>query len=224
VARILLDDLRRRISVVTALPIARELAPVWWAVRGYLVVVAIVVATGTWWSRSRPWLPEISTPQTTVLVILAAIAASLAFGVLRRRHPASLLLLAVAIDVVALVAIVPAVRHITRAPDTTTYTVSQPVVPSSGLWYDGREVLNVYPYSREGHLLHDVQLYDDLGRPLQAGVGDVPPRRVPRTSAGLESLNAYPIRYFQPGTTRVLHPDAAPRTRVPKLVTPPARP
>ena len=131
VARVFLDDLRRRFSVVTALPIARELAPVWWAVRGYLVVVAVVVATGTWWSRSRPWLPEIATPRTGAIVILIAVAVSLAFGVLRRRHPSSLVLVAIAIDVVALVAIVPAVRHITKAPDTTTYSAAQPVVPAS---------------------------------------------------------------------------------------------
>ena len=226
-ARVFVADLGRRPWVAKALPAARELAPIWWVARGYLVVVAVVVATGTWWSDTRPWLPDISTPSTGGLVILVAIAASIAFGMLRRRHASSLALLAIAIDLVALVAVVPAVQHVLKAPASPAVAaaVAQPTpVPASGLVYDGRAVLNVYPYSREGRLLHDVQLYDDLGRPLVASVGDVPPRRVPRTTKGLEALNAYPIRYFQPGTRRVAHPDAAPRTRVPKLVTPPAKP
>jgi hypothetical protein len=119
---------------------------------------------------------------------------------------------------------VPAVRHIEKSPNTSVDAATSVALPASGFWYDGREVMNVYPYSRDGRLLHDVQLYDDFGRPLVVSVGDVPPRRVPKTATGLEALNAYPIRYFQPDTTRVAHPNAAPRAHAPKLVTPPAKP
>jgi hypothetical protein len=226
-ARVFIADLRRRPWVAKALPTARELAPIWWVARGYLAVVAVVVATGTWWSDSRPWLPDISTPRTGALVILAATAASVAFGVLRRRHLASWLLVAVVVNVAALLAIVPALRHVTNAPASTPIVIEQGPVAATpaftGITYGGRKVLNIYPYSREGKLLHDVQLFDDLGRPLFLDLGADQLRRVPKTAKGLGVLNAFPIRYRQPGTRVVAHPDAAPRARAPRLVTPALR-
>ena len=34
-------------------------------------------------------------------------------------------------------------------------------------------------------------------------------------------FNAYPIRYFDPGTGEVAHPGAAPKVRIPRIATPP---
>jgi hypothetical protein len=83
---------------------------------------------------------------------------------------------------------------------------------------------NIYPYSRDGHLLHDVLLYTGSGTPIDtpAGVPD-PLRRVLRTKAGKAVNNAFPIRYFDPGTKHVSHPDASPPVRIPRIVTPPLR-
>ena len=39
--------------------------------------------------------------------------------------------------------------------------------------------------------------------------------------AGKQILNAYPIRYFDPGTGEVAHPGAAPRVQIPRIATPP---
>jgi hypothetical protein len=222
-ARVFIADLRRRPWVAKALPIARELAPIWWLVRGYLAVVAVVVATGTWWSDSRPWLPDISTPRTGALVILAVTAVSVAFGVLRRRRAASFLLVALVVNVAAVLAIVPALRHVTNTPQPAIVVENAAVAATpafTGVTYEGRKVLNLYPYSRNGKLLHDVQLFDDLGRPVFLDLGADPLRRVPETAKGEGVLNAYPIRYRQPGTRRVAHPNAAPRARAQKLVTP----
>jgi hypothetical protein len=226
-ARVFIADLRRRPWVAKALPIAGELAPIWWVARGYLAVVAVVVATGTWWSDSRPWLPDISTPRTGVLVILAATAVSVAFGVLRRRRAASFLLVALVVNVAAVLAIVPALRHVTNAPQPAVVVENAAAATTpafTGVTYEGRKVLNLYPYSRDGKLLHDVQLYDDLGRPVFLDLGADQLRRVPKTAKGQGVLNAYPIRYRQPGTRVVAHPDAAPRARAPRLVTPALRP
>ena len=38
---------------------------------------------------------------------------------------------------------------------------------------------------------------------------------------GTALLNVFPIRYFQPGTHTVAHPDAAPAVNVPVVVTAP---
>jgi hypothetical protein len=76
---------------------------------------------------------------------------------------------------------------------------------------DGAPVQNVYPYDRRGRLLHDVRLYDQDGRPLNIGRGQGDPnRRLVVTRRGTTVLNAFPIRYFEPGTRRVAHPDAVP--------------
>jgi hypothetical protein len=225
VARAFASELGRRPWAARSLSIARELAPAWWLVRGYLVVVAIASITNARWSQSRPWAPAFSSRRTDILIIALVVAASLALGVLRRRRVASLLLVAVVVDIAAVLAIVPAVRHVTNAP-ATVFIVGAPVVqaPATGLSFSGRPVLNVYPYSRDGKLLHDVRLYDDLGRPLTLDLGSDQLRRVPVAANGTRVFNAFPIRYRQPGTHVVAHPNAAPRIRVPKIVTPALRP
>jgi hypothetical protein len=130
-----------------------------------------------------------------------------------------------AIDVVALLAIVPVERHVRDSPSASALGAPALVYVSQslpGLQLDGRRVMNIYPYSRDGKLLHDVLLYDDVGRPIQLGLGPDPLRRSTRAVHGQVIANVYPIRYFAPGTypRRVSHPNASPRERVPKIVTP----
>jgi hypothetical protein len=43
------------------------------------------------------------------------------------------------------------------------------VPPQNGLWLDGQEVRNVFPYDAQGRPLTGVQLYDENGRPLSVG-------------------------------------------------------
>jgi hypothetical protein len=219
-------ELGRRPWAARTRVVARELAPAGWLVRGYLVVVVIAALTNATWSPTRPWLPDFATHRDDILIIVLAVAGSLALGVLRRRRVGSLLLLALLVDIAAVLAIVPAERHVTNAPATVFIegAPAAPVVVLPGLSDSGRPLLNIYPYSRAGKLLHDVRLYDDLGRPITLALGSDQLRRVPVTATGLPALNAFPIRYRQPGTKVVAHPDAGPRIRVPKLVTPALRP
>ena len=65
-------------------------------------------------------------------------------------------------------------------------------------------------------------LYTGSGVPLDAGGASIDPqRRVLRTKSGKQIFNAYPIRYFDPGTGEVAHPGAAPHVTIPRIATPP---
>ena len=82
---------------------------------------------------------------------------------------------------------------------------------------DGLPVRNIYPYDAHGRLLHDVRLYDQNGRPLDIGRGATDPNRRPVFNRnGARLFNAFPVRYFDPGTNRVAHPDAVPHGLKPK--------
>jgi hypothetical protein len=70
-------------------------------------------------------------------------------------------------------------------------------------------VVNVYACDRKGRLLQDVRLFAQGGRALDIGADRIDPnRRTVATRAGKLAFNAFPIRYFEPGTRRVAHPDA----------------
>jgi hypothetical protein len=204
--------------------IARELAPAWWLVRGYLVVVAIAAVCGASWASSHPWLPILGSERMGALAVVVAGALSLAVGVGARRSRAPVALALLVVNLAALVAIVPAVRHVQE--DATPIIVQ--AAPSASdsfadraLYDDGGQVLNIYPYARDGALLHDVQLYDQNGKPITLGLGDDPLRRIVRSRIGGTLANAYPVRYRDPGTGRVSHPNAAPYRRAPIVATPP---
>jgi hypothetical protein len=204
--------------------LARELAPAWWLVRGYLVVVAIAALTGASWASSHPWLPILGSERAGALLVVVASALSLAVGLGTRRTGASVALALLVVNLAALVAVVPAVRHAQQ--DATPIIVQ--AAPSAAdsfayraLYDNGTQVLNIYPYSRAGTLLHDVQLYDQNGRPITLGLGDDPLRRIVRSKIGATLANAYPVRYREPGTGQVAHPNAAPYRRAPIVATPP---
>ena len=59
-------------------------------------------------------------------------------------------------------------QDITGLPDTTRYNpfIYDPAKLIGIAAKNGRPVTNIYPYSRDGRLLLDVRLYDQLGRPL----------------------------------------------------------
>lgn len=209
---------RRRPKLADAQVVVRPLlplAPIWWAVRGY-VLIALVGLLGAGWTATHPAIPDIVNGRiglaATVLVVVASVVAGLR---LRRVRWA-----ATAVDVALLVALVPVVFHLAHSrPLTQTLEYPVPTTLPAGLWYDGREIANIYPYSREGTLLHDVLLYDQTGAAiaLTPGVAD-PNRRVLHTANRYAPVyNAYPVRYFDPGTTVVAHPNAGPRVRVPSL-------
>jgi hypothetical protein len=210
-------------SRLAALPrFLRELAPIWWAVRGYVVVAGLALGAGASWSPSHDFLPSIGNAKVGAAVILVAVAASIALGLWIRRTTRARLPLAV-LNVVLLAAVVPVAVHLSHRNETRT---AAPVViqtePVPGLAYNGAPVDNVYPYTRDGRLLHDVLLYTGAGTPLNISTSAYDPyRRILHTKAGARVYNAFPVRYYEPGTRVVLRPNAGPRVKVPRIATPP---
>jgi HAAS len=202
-----------------------ELAPIWWVVRGYVAVAIVALALDAGWSSALPFVPRVGGTNGGVAVVALAILASVALGLAGRRRP-GMHALAVAANVALAVAAVPVLAYVVdRIPENLAappIVVVQTASAPAGLWSRGVAVDNVYPYSRDGKLLHDVLLYDGSGRPIDVRpFTPDPSRRVPVTATGLALYNAFPIRYFEPGTTVVADPDAGPPVTVPQLVTPP---
>jgi HAAS len=196
----------------------RRLAPIWWVVRAYLLVAAIALAAGASWSLRYVFVPHLSTAWLGLLVIAAAVALSVWIG-LRTPRVTYLVVLG---NLVLLGLAIPVLSHF-RHRQLPVQVVTVPIYqPSQGLTLNGVSVTNIYPFSRQRRLLHDVLLYTGAGTPLDApGAAIDPQRRVLRTTSGKQVLNAYPIRYFDPGTGQVAHPGASPRIRIPRIATPP---
>jgi hypothetical protein len=212
--------------LVTARRLARDprvrelgrLAPIWWVVRAYLLVAAIALAAGASWSLRYVFVPHLSTAWLGLIVIAAAVALSIWIG-LRTPRATPLVVLG---NVVLLGLAIPVLSHF-RHRQLPVQVVTLPIYqPSQGLTLNGVPVTNIYPFNRQGRLLHDVLLYDGTGAPLDApGAAIDPQRRVLRTKSGKQIFNAYPIRYFDPGTGQVAHPGAAPQVHIPQIATPP---
>ena len=199
-------------------PVA-ELAPIWWVVRGYVLVAVAALLGGAQWSGRPAAVPHLPSARAGLALIAAAIVLSVAFGLLARRR--RLRAAPVAANLVLAAALVPVVVHLARLPTVSQSAFVETVLPP-GLVYNGQPVDNVYPYSRNGRLLHDVLLFDGAGRPLDVLSHD-PTRRVLRARNGRPIFNAFPIRYFEPGTRRVARPNAAPPVTVPTVTTPPLK-
>jgi hypothetical protein len=126
------------------------------------------------------------------------------------------------LNVVLLAAVVPVAVHLSHR---TEPPIAAPVVvqiePVPGLAYNGAPVGNIYPYTRDGRLLHDVLLYTAAGTPLNVSTTAYDPyRRILRTKVGARVYNAFPVRYYEPGTRVVLRPNAGPKVKVPRIATP----
>jgi hypothetical protein len=203
--------------------IAAQLAPIWWAIRGYLAVGLIAIATGASWSTTNHAVPRLGNGGLGVVAILIAVVLSVWLGLRTQGKKTRFAALLVVANVVLLVAAIPI---LSKARDTSEQATlirmafaSRSVEPTAGLAYFGRPIQNIYPYSRDGKLLHDVLLYDGAGIPLEIRGAD-PNRRIIVSKEGALLFNAFPIRYYEPGTKRVAHPNAAPPVRQPSLTTP----
>jgi uncharacterized membrane protein len=207
-------DIARRLA---GDPQLRRLAPIWWLVRAYVAVAAIALLVGAKWSLSYAVIPRLGSGALGLVAIAAAAVVSIWLG-LRGRSRWML-------ELALVVAAIPVVGHLAQRPTPPVrFVYIETVSYGPGLTYNGAPLNNIYPYSRDGHLLHDVLLYTGAGTPIDAppGVAD-PERRVVRTRLGKPIFNAFPVRYYEPGTRRVAHPDASPRVKIPRLLTPALR-
>jgi uncharacterized membrane protein len=213
-----------------------ELAPVWWVTRGYLVVAGLAVVWGTSWSARYPFVPRFGSAELGTYpmfprfggaevglgLIALAVAASVRFGLKWRSDGSSSRRSVVAFNLACLALLVPVVAQLgAGAPGLTNVVVVQKPLVQQGLANNGTPVLNIYPYSLDGKLLHDVLLYDSAGKAIDIGgnpnVPD-PERRVLRTTRNGLLYNAFPIRYYEPGTVRVAHPNAGPSVQTPTVL------
>jgi hypothetical protein len=200
----------------------RELAPIWWAVRGYIVVAGIALAAGASWSTSHSGVPEIWNGKLGVAAVLLAVLASVAVGIWSRRNLTARLPLTV-LNLMLLVVAIPVGIHLShRSTQALATRIVIQTEPVQGLAYNGAPVDNIYPYTRDGRLLHDVLLFTGAGTPLNIStIAYDPYRRILHTRSGNRVYNAFPVRYFEPGTKVVLRPNAGPKVKVPRIATPP---
>jgi hypothetical protein len=213
-------SLRERIAAadmrLASSPLLRALAPAWWVVRGFIAAGVLDVILG------GSFLSGNDSSGYTLLMTLAAallIAASVAIGIRRPRRTVPFALANLVILAVAL----PVGGHVAdgvRVSGSHQVVLRAPTLGDMprGLFFDRAPVENVYAFDRNGRLLQDVRLYDQFGRPISIG-GPDPRRRPVRTPAGHEIFNAFPIRYFEPGTRRVENPAAGAPEGVGRLST-----
>ena len=208
--------------VAAARPVLARLAPIWWAVRGYVVVAALAMLVCATWSSSHPQVPRLGTGATGLLAIVVAVALSVVLGLRGFRGPIWTLA-----NVALAFAALPVAQHLAeRAPQQLIVAyVQTSVAEPQVLTYDMAPVRNIYPFTRSGRLLHDVLLYDGRGYPLEIG-RNYPDasRRYVLNRLGNRLYNTFPIRYYEPGTAVVAHPDAIPPVRFPRILTPALRP
>jgi hypothetical protein len=208
--------------------LASELAPIWWLVRGYAAVGFVAYVLDVSWSTAYPFVPRLfGSGSGGLTAILGAVAVSIWIGLRTRNGDRPFPRLLTVANAALVLACIPVGAQLADTSQTETLIslayASPPALPE-GLVHDGRQILNVYPYNRDGELLHDVLLYDEFGLPLNVlGEGD-PFRRYLETGTGTRLLNSFPIRYVDPETKTVTRPDAAPPVHVPEIVTPPTTP
>jgi hypothetical protein len=214
-----LDSLRRWLASERGVRLratARELEPVWWAVRGVVAAGLLVFATGWEWTIGL---------DGALALAIAVACVSIWLG-LRARRTGSGRRVWRLVDLALLVALVPTASVSMDVLDSRGYVVAYDAAGEQvGLVLDGAHVQNVYAYDREGEPLFDVRLYDQDGRPVDLfpDSGD-PSRRVPVDAQGNQLFNAFPLRYYEPGSTTVAEPSAAPDIEVPEIATPPLEP
>jgi hypothetical protein len=223
-ARETIERLLTSPRVAAATAAGRELAPIWWAVRGYLAVAALALLLDRSWSFTYEAVPRFGTAAGGLALIVVAVAVSIALGLWNRRRGGALVPAIAVANIVLLAAAIPVGAHLAQRAPTQLEIVTVPA-NQPGLAYNGTPIENIYPYTRDGRLLHDVFLYTSQGQPLDVStVVPDPNRRVPRTASGRPVFNIFPIRYFEPGTRLVRHPNAGPQVRLPRLATPALRP
>lgn len=217
------DELRRRPSTRAVADFLRTLRPAWWVVRAWVVLALLTwYAQPHWWS-SLVVVPDVGPDGVSLALLVAAVIASVQLG--RRGRPTSRTgVVAVAgLNLAAAVGFWPVLLMMNEAVHTGAlnypgYNVEYvPVAPEQGLYANGVQVWNVYPYDADGTMLHDVRLYDQDGNPLSLGLAPDGTRKPVLDSTGRLVQNAFPYRYVEEDGT-VADPDAGPAVDAPALV------
>lgn len=172
---------------------AALLRPAWWALRGALLAWLVVGALWGWGQTLGG-----------TLVVLAGAAASVEVG---RRRPVVPWKRSLVLAGNVLAVLVAPFALLSLAQPQTVYVdsgyVNSGPDTSTGVWVDGRQVTNLYPYDAQGRPLTGVQLLDDYGQPVSTTTGGAqdwttfqePSPLVPVVDAeGVVRWNAYPLQ------------------------------
>ena len=180
-----------------------ELRPAWWVLRGYLVVLVPCVL-GSDYAEDIPVPAPMHSHVLGVLLVLAAVTASVMLG--RRKLPAAARVVVVAAGVLLVLASAGVAHGVSEdlrgrvsaaawSPGPEMPTESYPLLSRYG------PVTDVFPYAADGTPLEGVLLYDQDGRPLKVGFqqwwADQCARVLeqPQAADGVPVPNSYPQSY-----------------------------
>lgn len=146
------------------------LRPAWWLLRGWVwfVIAVFPVSVVLGLNVGQPFLP---TAFGGWVVLLASVVLSVEWGRghLHSRRPVRVLLPLA--HVVAVLAVLPLLAAFADHAAPRTVYVQGPgagfVAPTDGVVVDGVYVSNLFVYDAQGNELHDVQVFDDRGRPVR---------------------------------------------------------
>ena len=214
----LLHKASRRPWVRTTLDFLPQLRPAWWVLRAYgvLAVVDALFHASGYYRWGIGVVPQVHGEQLFGFVLLAGlVVASVRIAtrppVWRRWGPVALVANAVlAIATPAYFFNVQGDRVVDRVYDGG-YTQ-----PCCGTLYgdNGSVISNLFAYDADGHLIPQVQLFDQDGNPVQMSVD--------RLDGGASFTNVYPRQQFrEDGTVAVPTP---PAFGGPQVVSPQASP
>jgi hypothetical protein len=180
-----------------------ELRPAWWVLRGYLVVL-VPCMLGHDFTEDVPVPAPLHSHALGVLLVLAAVTASVILG--RRRLPRAVGAVVAAAGVLLVLASA-AVAHTVwvdlRGQIYAAALAPPPEVPNESYPLLSRygPVTDVFPYAADGTPLEGVLLYDQDGRPLKVGFqqwwADECARvlQQPEAADGVPVPNSYPQSY-----------------------------
>jgi hypothetical protein len=198
------------------------LRPSWWVLRAWVVVGLLAMWPGQTtptWADYMPLVPRVGTPLVGLLVLLAAVVASVQLGRRTRFLGTRRRWALVALNVGTALLLVPVLVSVGEATHPNYVYLDSgttEVPPHDGVFAAGHQVWNIYAYDSGGRMLHDVRLFDQSGRPLSLGLSADPTRQVVVDAQGRLVENAFPYRYLDPDGT-VAHPDAGPTVVAPPL-------
>jgi hypothetical protein len=186
-----------------------QLRPAWWIARAFLAV-EFIAQFNRWLSGrgsvSLNVVPRVASSKL-LGVVLVAVAIPISIQLGRRALRGGTRWLVIAGNVLAAFMVVPTLASL---GSTTYYVPAAQTATPSGVFNNGRQITNIYPYDAQGLPLEHVRLYDDAGQPLttatdnnfDAASGQYPAASAP-ASPGAPPANDYPT------LTTVIGPDGA---------------
>jgi hypothetical protein len=200
-----------------------QLRPAWWIVRAWL---AAGIVAGFYRQRGRlnggsitdvyrdsgVWPGGYGHRYIGVILLVIAIPISIQLG--RRSVRGSARWLVIAGNALAAVLLLPAIAAL---GGVTNYVQSGQAIPIDGLFDNGNQVTNIYPYDAQGQPLDHVRLFDQNGQPLLGVTGNsndfqagINPGAMMATAAPSANANDFPL----PNTVTIYGPDGTPTTSV----------